>query len=418
MQRVLTSQTRAPIERAFGVDFSNVRIHDDHASRTHADALNAKAFVAGGAIHWGGSAPPLTSPAAAPLLAHELTHVVQQQRASSIEDRVSSRGEASELAADSASRLALWGQSVPTAGGSSVPAIQRAPKDDMRSDPADKDIEIEMITAFLQKVATTKPPQDLKTAQVVRNALKMLAGQSLFDVDKFVEASNTPSDPDGMARAFAALLPPLKGADLKKLSSMPFIDPSSIGDRASKLGKKYKPGSPDRPIEVPGDVPPDKQADDMAKRMGGNPPSIHNLDVLGAWRVIQGLGGVVHPKDTKPAAPQANVDEAVAAVVRSVAKDALLPAEAKGGGGDWVDDAQTFALELAKQMDLAQSGADHEAVLTLPASYDGIKDKGAIISAIQTIVQKLRDARPDHASNVKVTVYVGRGRRIFFVGMP
>jgi hypothetical protein len=70
----LAAGTRAYFERRFGYDFSEVRVHDAYRDRADASALSARAFTYGRHI-WLGHGE---SAGDTRLLAHELTHVVQQ----------------------------------------------------------------------------------------------------------------------------------------------------------------------------------------------------------------------------------------------------------------------------------------------------------------------------------------------------
>ncbi len=74
----MADSVRQPLENAFGVDFSNVQIH----THTQADELNqtlqAKAFTTGQDIYFRQGAYAPESSSGRELLAHELTHVVQQ----------------------------------------------------------------------------------------------------------------------------------------------------------------------------------------------------------------------------------------------------------------------------------------------------------------------------------------------------
>ncbi len=71
----LPESTCAFMESRFNRDFSQVRVHTDPQS---AQALNAQAFTRGGDIFFGSSQYQPENPASQRLLAHELTHVVQQ----------------------------------------------------------------------------------------------------------------------------------------------------------------------------------------------------------------------------------------------------------------------------------------------------------------------------------------------------
>ncbi|MBE9515177.1 MAG: DUF4157 domain-containing protein [Chloroflexi bacterium] len=77
----LPESVRAFFEPRFGYDFSQVRLHTDTQAAESAQALNARAFTAGGNIVFGsGQYEPKTA-TGRKLLSHELTHVVQQESA-------------------------------------------------------------------------------------------------------------------------------------------------------------------------------------------------------------------------------------------------------------------------------------------------------------------------------------------------
>jgi hypothetical protein len=77
----LAHNLRAPMEQAFGTDFSGVKIHTDAESDTLNRSLNARAFTNGHDIFFkAGEYNPGTA-SGQELIAHELTHVVQQNMA-------------------------------------------------------------------------------------------------------------------------------------------------------------------------------------------------------------------------------------------------------------------------------------------------------------------------------------------------
>jgi hypothetical protein len=78
----LDSATRTYMEPRFGHDFSGVRVHADDRAAASAQAVHARAYTVGRHIVFSSREPSPRSPAAWPLMAHELTHVVQQQGAS------------------------------------------------------------------------------------------------------------------------------------------------------------------------------------------------------------------------------------------------------------------------------------------------------------------------------------------------
>ncbi len=79
----LDAGTRAFMEPRFGHDFSQVRVHTDGQAAESAQAVNALAYTVGRDVVFGnGQYVPGTTEGKS-LLAHELTHVVQQREASS-----------------------------------------------------------------------------------------------------------------------------------------------------------------------------------------------------------------------------------------------------------------------------------------------------------------------------------------------
>jgi hypothetical protein len=74
----LPVETRNEMESSFGADFSRVRVHHDSTAATAAASVHALAFTVGGDIVFGsGQYAPQTS-SGLKLLAHELTHTLQQ----------------------------------------------------------------------------------------------------------------------------------------------------------------------------------------------------------------------------------------------------------------------------------------------------------------------------------------------------
>jgi hypothetical protein len=76
--QALDFATRANMEPRFGHDFSQVRVHTDEKAAESAQAVNALAYTAGQNIVFNKGHFLPGAPAGQRLLAHELTHVVQQ----------------------------------------------------------------------------------------------------------------------------------------------------------------------------------------------------------------------------------------------------------------------------------------------------------------------------------------------------
>lgn len=71
--------TRSFMESRFGQDFSDVQVHTDTAAAEAAKLINAQAFTTGRDIYFGAGRSQLQTQEGQKLLAHELTHVVQQR---------------------------------------------------------------------------------------------------------------------------------------------------------------------------------------------------------------------------------------------------------------------------------------------------------------------------------------------------
>lgn len=82
----LDGGTRAFMEPRFGHDFSGVRVHTDERAAQSARAVNALAYAVGRDIVFGSGQYQPGTMGGKSLLAHELTHVVQQHRSSETTD--------------------------------------------------------------------------------------------------------------------------------------------------------------------------------------------------------------------------------------------------------------------------------------------------------------------------------------------
>jgi hypothetical protein len=81
----LPAATRAFFEPRFGADFSGVRVHTDERANATAKSISAKAFTLGNDIAFASGQYSPGSSEGQHLLAHELTHTVQQQGSGEIQ---------------------------------------------------------------------------------------------------------------------------------------------------------------------------------------------------------------------------------------------------------------------------------------------------------------------------------------------
>ena len=123
-QQRLPAAERAYFERAFGEDFSDVRVHTDASAATLASALHANAVTKGDDIAFASGRYRPGSTQGRTLLAHELAHVAQQRRGGGVASQVEPRARS---AAQSAAH-----------GGRVEPSALGGAQEGMHCDPDDK----------------------------------------------------------------------------------------------------------------------------------------------------------------------------------------------------------------------------------------------------------------------------------------
>lgn len=127
----LDGAVRGVMESRFDHDFSRVRVHSDALAAASAGALDARAYTVGRDVVFGANQFAAHTDAGRRLIAHELTHVVQQQGGGRGAARaqgplaISQPGDALERQADAAAQRVMAGQSAGASLGSSGPALQR-----------------------------------------------------------------------------------------------------------------------------------------------------------------------------------------------------------------------------------------------------------------------------------------------------
>jgi len=127
--RPLDEHTRAFFERRFGHDFSKVRVHTDTEAAESAHAVSALAYTVGPQIVFGAGLYQPNAPSGKRLLAHELTHVVQQrdQGISRHPLRIGSSTDSFEQEAETASNtINASRQAVGPSWNTVLPLVQRA----------------------------------------------------------------------------------------------------------------------------------------------------------------------------------------------------------------------------------------------------------------------------------------------------
>ena len=155
----LGNTVRPVMEHAFGADFSEVRIHTGAQSNQLNKMLQSKAFTAGKDIYFRDGAYASNSSDGQRLLAHELTHVIQQSQESPLTQIVQRQATSEKLRAKVLSAAEVWSQqgskrqqSLKRSGQSrketyiySVPDPEKAKKRLLKADVTEVEIEVTVI---------------------------------------------------------------------------------------------------------------------------------------------------------------------------------------------------------------------------------------------------------------------------------
>jgi hypothetical protein len=131
--RPLDASTRAFMEPRFGHDFSGVRVHADARAAESAQAVNSIAYTVGRDVVFGSQQYSPSSPSGRRLLAHELTHTLQQSGAPGPVNNALRVGPVDDVyekeAEAQATRIVDEGAVTRTAESTfSAPRLQRQPK--------------------------------------------------------------------------------------------------------------------------------------------------------------------------------------------------------------------------------------------------------------------------------------------------
>jgi hypothetical protein len=133
----LNTDSRTFFEPRFGHDFSRVRVHSDAKAEKSARELNALAYTVGHDVVFGAGLHQPETAKGKELLAHELTHVIQQNASSeTIPSRKDSSSSSSESEARQAAQAVVAGHSVRVGNSHNHQTLQLSPIGSVNWDPA------------------------------------------------------------------------------------------------------------------------------------------------------------------------------------------------------------------------------------------------------------------------------------------
>jgi hypothetical protein len=159
---------RSRLEGSFGVDLRTVRVHSDPGAQKTAHTLSARAFTFGQNIFLGSGERPNDLR----LMAHETSHVIQQQASPAIQRWSSQQSDRFEQEAQQASSATMLGQTFAVQERTNHPRVQRLGLSDILDGLADLAANVPGFT--LLTVIIGRNPINMRTVQ--RNFTNILRG--------------------------------------------------------------------------------------------------------------------------------------------------------------------------------------------------------------------------------------------------
>jgi len=381
---------RQDMEQRFGYDFSKVRVHSGSTAEQSAQDVNANAYTVGQNIVFGAGRFARETEQGRRLLAHELTHVVQQGHAAAVD-----------------------GGGVKAAPGPMMPAIQR----DMPSeeniphvsitksyDPqnASRDEVVQALTDYLNREWAVQGKRRLQVTARVRTAIEKLFQENPTGSAAF-SFSNLPDSPADLAAKVGAALP---DTIPRKYMMHLYKESEKAGGSTSTLGKvkgaiKEKIGELGKPPPVTGEANRPVEAPSNQPTMGESPGQ-HNVKTP---EIPFGGGAPRTPKPDVSQAPVASADKAVNNIVQALDKDALIPAAAKGTdlAGNFAD-AREFARSVANRLKEAEARKQSSVSVVIPQDYKSAADLREIYDRMEAIVRQIAQVVPDGVKDVNEVI--------------
>lgn len=171
----LDAQTRTFMEPRFGYDFSQVRVHTGTRAAESARAVNALAYTVGRDVVFGASQYAPRTGAGTRLIAHELTHVMQQNSGGQMQSKltINQPGDAFEHEADAAAEHVMAGAQASEWLTSRDLSIQReAPGGDAEKKHPEKKEAGEVIADGLKIVAEQAADNNPQVKKVIIDPIK------------------------------------------------------------------------------------------------------------------------------------------------------------------------------------------------------------------------------------------------------
>jgi Domain of unknown function (DUF4157) len=164
----LNPAIRAATERYFGHDFSQVRVHTDSRAAESAKKVNALAYTVRNNIVFGSGRYSPDSSAGKHLIAHELTHVVQQDGSSQMASEIGKHDTPEELSAEANADAVHRGEETTSSSLRSTTAKVARTVGSLTNCPANTN-------GALDNPASDLQDDDARALEIATNAATLLA---------------------------------------------------------------------------------------------------------------------------------------------------------------------------------------------------------------------------------------------------
>jgi hypothetical protein len=458
----LDSAVRAFFEPRFGYDFSRVRIHADDKAAESAQSIGALAYTVGSNITFGGGRYQPSGHEGRRLLAHELTHVVQQGYATPANIGVSI---STSRIQPMVQRDTPTGQNPPTTNPGGLSITKR-----YEPDVVSRQEVTQALTDFLYQAQAAQGGQTLHVTDTVKWAVRKLFTDATGSarIEAFLAGSALPGSAPEFAAAVTKLLPDYipasRIAHLKTQSpkDTPDTSPKSVGEAAGHVVVDSTVSPIVKKLPIPKDwqdkiidgargAVADGMVSVLDQAMSGSPLSdkdkgaIHSaVEALikqkagtpmdrqqeGAGSPYAPVqppattppGGSVSapgehifnlpkipwdiptkpiPKPNLPQPPLASDAQAVDKIIQALDDNSLIPAAAKGtsDAGNYAS-AKELARNVANLLATANKKKQYTVELTIGMNYRHVDDLADIFDKISDIIRQIAAAIPGGVPNV------------------
>jgi hypothetical protein len=172
--QALDRNVRTQMESAFGANFNGVRVHTDGVSDGLNQQLNARAFTTGQDIFFRQGSYNPGSSSGRELLAHELTHVVQQTGGLHTKMTVGQPGDSYEQEADEAARAVMRKEHKTTPGGSEQQQLYRQPEAE-----EEEELQAKLKDGVLQRQNEEEPEEEAVQTKAESESINRQEGEEV-----------------------------------------------------------------------------------------------------------------------------------------------------------------------------------------------------------------------------------------------